>query len=131
MPHIYKDARKLEGTEKIGDKECVTLVKNFTRLGWTGSWHEGAKVVGTKNIAEGTAIATFVNGKWPGLKHGNHSGFYLGQTSDGIYMIDQWPNMATKRRVSKRFCTDWERIKMAITSIRPRTQTPFPSSNKT
>ncbi len=103
MPHIYKDARKLEGTEKIGDKECVTLVKNFTRLGWTGSWHEGAKVVGTKNIAEGTAIATFVNGKWPGLKHGNHSGFYLGQTSDGIYMIDQWPNMATKRRVSKRF----------------------------
>jgi hypothetical protein len=103
MPHVYKDARKLEKKDKIGDMECVYLVKHFAGLGWTGSWREGAPVVGNKTIAEGTAIATFVGGKWPGLSTGNHSGFYLGQVSNGIYIIDQWPNMMQKPKISKRF----------------------------
>jgi len=103
MPHVYRDARKLENEPKIGDFECVFLVKHHTGLGWTGSWRQGAAVVGNTHIAEGTAIATFVNGKWPGLDHGNHSGFYLGQVSNGIYIIDQWPNMVTKPKIKKRF----------------------------
>lgn len=103
MPHVYKDARLLDGKPKLGDFECVYLVKLFTGLGWTGSWREGEKVVGNKNIAIGTAIATFVDGKWPGLPTGNHSGFYMGQVSNGIYILDQWPNMDTKPVISKRF----------------------------
>lgn len=103
MPHVYRAARQLESKAKIGDKECVDLVKNFTHLGWTGSWREGAKVVGNKTIEEGTAIATFVDGKWPGKRSGNHSGFYLGQVSNGIYLIDQWPNDKTKPKIGKRF----------------------------
>jgi hypothetical protein len=103
MPHVYKDARKLENKDKIGDMECVYLVKYFTGLGWTGSWRGTEPVVGNKTIVEGTAIANLVNGKWPGLKTGNHSGFYLGQVSNGIYIIDQWPNMKTKPKISKRF----------------------------
>src|SRR4051794_36437831 len=103
MPYIYRDARKLEKEDKVGDKECVALVRHYTQLGWTGSWRQGEPVVGNKKIIEGTAIATFVNGKWPGLATGNHSGFYLGQVSNGIYIMDQWPNMTTKPKISKRF----------------------------
>lgn len=103
MPHVYKDARLLDGQEKIGDMECVYLVKHYTDLGWTGSWREGEKVVENKNIASGTAIATFVNGKWPGLAHGNHAAFYTGQVSNGIYILDQWPDMDKKKKISKRF----------------------------
>jgi hypothetical protein len=57
-------------------------------------------VIGNKTIVEGTAVANFVNGRWPRLSHGNHSAFYLGQVSDGIYIIDQWPD---KKQISKRF----------------------------
>lgn len=87
MPYVYRDARKLEGEKKIGDFECVTLIRHFTRAPWTGAWRQGEPVVGNRPIQEGTAIANFVNGKWPGLDHGNHSAFYLGQLSNGIYII--------------------------------------------
>jgi hypothetical protein len=103
MPHVYRDARKLDGNEKMGDMECVYLIKHYTGLGWTATWREGEKVVGNRNVAEGTAIATFVDGKWPARATGNHSAFYLGQVSNGIYVIDQWPNMDSKKKISKRF----------------------------
>ena len=100
MPHIYKEVRALQNTEKVGDGECVTLVKKFTKLGWTGSWKEGIPVVGNRQIEQGTAVATFVDGKWPGKSTGNHSGFYMGQVSDGIYIMEQWPK---KKMIGKRF----------------------------
>lgn len=103
MPHVYSDARKLEKKEKIGDKECVTLVKHFTDAGAAQFWREGAKVMGNHNIAQGTAIGTFVDGKWPRLSTGNHSGFYLGQVSNGLYIMDQWPSDASKPKISMRF----------------------------
>jgi hypothetical protein len=65
-------------------------------------YFEGEKVLGNKKLAEGTAIATFVKGRWPGLAQGNHSAVYLGQVSNGIYVIDQWP-AASKKFISKRF----------------------------
>lgn len=103
MAYIYREARSLDKQEKVGDGECVTLIKHFTKAGWTGSWKQGAPVIGNKTIREGTAIANFVNGRWPGLSHGNHAAFYLGQVSDGMYIVDQWKNNATKPRISKRF----------------------------
>lgn len=99
-PYIYTDVKKLEGKEKVGDGQCVTLVKTFTKAGWTGRWKQGAQVIASKNIAVGTAIANFENGRWPGKSHGNHSAFYIGQISDGIYILDQWPD---KKRIGKRF----------------------------
>jgi len=65
-------------------------------------WRAGKPVLGNKNILPGTAIATFQNGRWPGKSKGNHSAFYLGQVSDGIYVIDQWPDK-DKETISKRF----------------------------
>ncbi len=100
MAFVYKEVRSLEGMDKIGDAECVTLIKTYTRAGWTGRWRQGASVVGDRALTPGTAIANFVNGKWPGKAHGNHSAFYLGQVADGIYILDQWPG---KPKIGKRF----------------------------
>jgi hypothetical protein len=103
MPYVYADARLLENKEKVGDLECVALIRHYTNAPPAITWREGDKVLGNKTLALGTAIATFVNGRYPGKSTGNHSAFYLGQVSDGIYVVDQWPDMVKKPRISKRF----------------------------
>lgn len=45
--------------------------------------------MGNKSLSPGTAIATFVNGRYPNRPHGNHAAFYLGQDAGGIYVVDQ------------------------------------------
>ena len=100
MSNVYADARNLEGKPIEGNGQCVTLVKNHTSVGWTGNWRQGSEVVGNRTLAPGTAIATFVDGKYPNQAHGNHAAFYMGQVSDGIYIMDQW---SSKPRISKRF----------------------------
>ena len=79
MPYIYPNARNLDGEPKVGDFECVALIRHYTNAPSAASWREGEKVLGNKKILPGTAIATFVNGRWPGLPKGNHSAFYLGR----------------------------------------------------
>ncbi|UGQ46657.1 BPSL0067 family protein [Massilia endophytica] len=103
MAFIYKEASRLDKQEKIGDGECVTLIKHFTGAGMTRTWKQGAAVAGNRALREGTAIATFVNGRWRGLAHGNHAAFYLSQVADGVYIVDQWKNNATKPLISRRF----------------------------
>jgi hypothetical protein len=100
MSFVYKEVRSLEGRDKVGNAECVTLIKAYTKAGWTGGWRQGASVMGNRALPQGTAIANFVDGKWPGKAHGNHSAFYMGQVSDGIYILDQWPG---KPKIGKRF----------------------------
>jgi hypothetical protein len=63
---------------------------------------KGEAVMGKRTLASGTAIATFVNDKWPSKPHGNHAAFYLGQVSDGMYIMDQW-NRSDKKVISSRF----------------------------
>jgi hypothetical protein len=102
MPYVYPQARALNGKPKVGDSECVALIRLYTKAPPALRWREGEKVLGNKSLQPGTAIATFVNGRWPGRSKGNHAAFYLGQVSDGIYVIDQW-NDAKKETISKRF----------------------------
>lgn len=102
MPYIYADARKLDGQPKVGDMECVALIRHYTKAPVAAAWKEGEKVLGNKMLLPGTAIATFVNGRWPGQPKGNHSAFYLSQVSNGIYVVDQWP-AKEKKLISKRF----------------------------
>jgi hypothetical protein len=102
MPYVYPTARALDGKPKVGDLECVALIRHYTGAPPASSWREDKKVLGNKDILPGTAIATFVNGRWPGKTKGNHAAFYLGQVSDGIYVIDQWPD-SKKETISKRF----------------------------
>jgi hypothetical protein len=65
-------------------------------------WRKGAAVMGERTLASGTAIATFVNDRWPANPHGNHAAFYLGKVSNGMYIMDQW-NRADKKEISSRF----------------------------
>jgi hypothetical protein len=58
--------------------------------------------MGERTLASGTAIATFVNDRWPANPHGNHAAFYLGKVSNGMYIMDQW-NRADKKEISSRF----------------------------
>ncbi|MBJ7314365.1 BPSL0067 family protein [Rugamonas sp. CCM 8940] len=102
MPYIYAAARELVGKPKVGDFQCVALVRHFTNAPPTLSWRQGETVLGNKNLLPGTAIATFEHGRWPSLARGNHSALYLGQVSDGIYVVDQWPNNGTDK-IEKRF----------------------------
>ncbi len=102
MPYRYAQARQLDKKPKILDFECVSLVRHYAKAPPTAMWRQGEKVLGNKNILPGTAIATFVNGRWPNLKKGNHAAFYIGQVSDGLYILDQWKS-SEKDRISIRF----------------------------
>lgn len=103
MPYVYTDVRNLDKKGKVDSFECVALIRHYTDAPPTAVWREGEKALGNKNLTPGTAIATFVNGRYPSHSHGNHAAFYVGQVSDGIYVIDQWTNMTTKPQISKRF----------------------------
>jgi hypothetical protein len=98
MSYVYRSVDVLQGKEKVGDGECVTLIKTYTNAGWTGRWKQGAAVVGNRAIARGTAIANFVNGKWPRLAHGNHSAFYMDQVSLPLRLPDDVRECAVSNR---------------------------------
>lgn len=88
----------------IGNGECVVACRQFSKAPPHWMWTAGEKVIiivnGTEannpKVAPGTAIATFVNGRYPGNNdpHKN-SGIYLGPglttNSGGFRILDQWP----------------------------------------
>ena len=57
-----------------------------------GRWREGTKIKkGVMGALPGTAIATFVNGKYPQTgSTGKHAAVYMGQNDSGIQVLDQW-----------------------------------------
>lgn len=102
MPYIYLKVDDLNGLEKVGSKQCVALVQHYAKLRQTALWKEGKSVMGDLSIVKGTAIATFVGGKYQSLSTGNHAAFYLSQDSRGIFVMDQWKNDKEKPTVSVR-----------------------------
>ncbi len=58
--------------------------------------------MGNKDIVAGTAIATFVNGMYPNKNKGNRAAYFLHQTVNGYFVMDQWTNDKLKAFVSKR-----------------------------
>lgn len=103
MPYIYSKVDDPQNTAKVGSKECVALVQYYAKAPTTSQWKPGTTVMGTNNIAKGTAIATFVGGKYPNLAHGNHAALYISQDAGGISVMDQWASDVTKPKVSKRY----------------------------
>lgn len=103
MPYIYANVEDLEGTKKVGSKECVELLKHYAGLPPTALWKQGDTVVGNVQIQKGTAIATFSNGRYASLFTGNHAAFYISRDAAGIWIMDQWSNDKTKPFVSKRY----------------------------
>lgn len=108
MAYVYANARSLQDTEKVGvNHQCVELIQHYVRIGQTATWRQGASVLGNSAIEVGTAIATFVNGRYPNHSSGNHAAFYLGQDAGGIWVMDQWKDDVAKPRVSKRYIRKW------------------------
>ena len=105
MPYIYSKVDTLEGSAMVGSKQCVALLQHYAKLDHTSMWKEGKTVLGTFTIAKGTAIATFVDGRYKSRPTGNHAAFYISQDAGGIWIMDQWANDTKKKTVSKRYIT--------------------------
>ena len=104
MSYIYEDAESLWKLPTVGTKQCVALIKQYTKAPAASLWKEGETVKGNLTLKKGTAIATFVGGKYQSLKTGNHAAFYLSQDASGILVVDQWSGSGTiqKRRLTFR-----------------------------
>lgn len=88
-----------------GETQCVEFIKKTLNAPQTSLWKEGKKIVkGDPPIPWGTAIATFVDGKYPQAGDtGKHAAIYLHQTADGLVVLDQWkPKDAKVRAVGER-----------------------------
>lgn len=103
MPYIYSLAPTLERTKKVGNFDCVALVRHYARAPVNFVWKAGARVMGNNKIKIGTAIATFVNGRYPNRSTGNHAAFFLRHQPGGIWVIDQWKNPVKKPYVTAHF----------------------------
>lgn len=101
MPYAYTKVEELEKTTMVGNHQCVALVRHYTGAPATLAWKQGEAVLGNRLLRKGTAIATFVNGKYANHQQGNHAALYMGQTPDGIIVMDQWsgkhPGIVTSR----------------------------------
>ncbi|WP_336222146.1 BPSL0067 family protein [Citrobacter amalonaticus] len=104
MAYVYSGVRSLEGTAKVGaHHQCVELIQYYAHVRQAVLWKQGEKVLGSNKIAPGTAIATFVKGRYPNHSRGNHAAFYLRQDAGGIWVMDQWNDDVKKRKVSSRY----------------------------
>lgn len=101
MPYIYSKAGELDGEPLVGSHQCVALIQRYTSASHASSWTQGAAVRGNLNLASGTVIATFVDGRYPNHGQGNHAAFYVGQDVNGIWVVDQWKS-ETKHKISRR-----------------------------
>ncbi len=102
MAYVYEDADKLENGELVGSKQCVALVQHYAKTPASSLWKEGKAVKGNILLKKGTAIATFVGGKYQNNSTGNHAALYLSQDGNGIWVVDQWSRSGTiKKRLLK------------------------------
>jgi hypothetical protein len=87
---VIKDFDKLRDTV-VGSGKCPGIVQSHGGLPLVRFWFEGPKVRGTPAIPYGTAVATFVDGKYPNWEHGNHVAIYIDQDPvKGVLVFDQW-----------------------------------------
>lgn len=104
VDEVFKEAKKsggwLAGSADRGSKECVAFVKYAVpELGkaTTADWKEDHKITGYRDplLEPGTAIATFVNGKYPSSHGKSHAAIFLNygihpETGErGMFVLDQ------------------------------------------
>lgn len=79
-----------------GNTECVEFIKQTLDAPATTAWRQGQRIIrlpphAPDPVARGTAIGTFVNGRYPQTGNsGMHAAIYLGQDAQGIHVLDQW-----------------------------------------
>jgi hypothetical protein len=93
MPYIAKKDYLATGSA-VGNGQCVTLVKVWAGAPPASTWRKGADITDLlKNggrIPEGTVIATFIDGRYPSLPHGNHAAIFIRSIGPYIEVFDQW-----------------------------------------
>jgi hypothetical protein len=98
MPHIATGHERHYGRE-MG--ECVSFVRQVTGLPPTAQWRPGVKARGG-GLAAGTAIATFVDGRYTSRKDGTaHAAILLAEQSDGLLVADCWVGQHVHQRVMR------------------------------
>lgn len=86
----------------LGNGHCVPLVQAAAGAPVTFMWRKGPWVRANAPIPRGTAIATFTpEGRYANLDTGNHAAIYLGETSEGLVVVDQW-QARTPARLGRR-----------------------------
>jgi len=103
MPYVYTNLDALDYSDKVGSHQCVALIQTYTHAPATSAWKEGQRVNDASSIVKGTAIATFVAGRYPNKSRSNHAAFFVAKGAGGIWILDQWADDKTKPKVSKRF----------------------------
>jgi hypothetical protein len=103
MRYVYANVDQLEGSEKVGTKQCVALVQHYAHTPVTAMWKEGPNVLDEVVLPKGTVIATFVDGKYQSLPSGNHAGLFVSKDAAGLWIMDQWKSDSQKPKVSKRY----------------------------
>jgi hypothetical protein len=109
MPHVLGPIppKTLEGSyegvaysDAQGNSECVEFIRQTLSAPATRFWNEGDKIKkGDLTPVPGTAIATFVNGKYPqDGSSGMHAAIYLGQNANGVEVLDQWRSQGEVRK---------------------------------
>ena len=101
-PYVYADVDTLQGKPLVGSHSCVALVQHYAKVPHTSTWKQGSSVRGDLRLTKGTAVATFVDGKYPNKASGNHAAFYISQDAFAIYVMDQWSGDPRKPTISKR-----------------------------
>ncbi len=89
----------------VGTGQCVALIEAYTNTPKpvASFWKEGVAVRGNLAILKGTAIATFVGGKYLSNATGNHAAFYISQDASGIWVVDQYAGSGGIRKRHLRF----------------------------
>jgi hypothetical protein len=90
MAYVYSDVESLPGKPPVGDQQCAILVELYAKAPAAAYWRLGANVKGILTLAKGTAIATFVNGRYPNKPKGNHAALYVSQDKHGLWVVDQY-----------------------------------------
>ena len=81
--YICSNHSSYDNGKHYGDtQECVELVKYACKAPQASLWSKGSLVKGDSTISEGTAIATFPNGKYSG-----HAAIYVSQNDTTSYLF--------------------------------------------
>lgn len=88
-----------------GNTECVELVQQTAGAPPTECWRPGLQVAKAKpgEIPPYTAIATFVDGRYPTDDKGRHAALYLSHDKHAIRVIDQWKGQGEAKERPIRF----------------------------
>lgn len=98
MPYTCSNAKALADTAAVGGGHCAALIRRHTPAPAASLWRPGRPVKGDPTIPVGTAIATFVEGRFCTLPRGGHAALYAGQDAAGLWVIDQRPGARLVRR---------------------------------